>query len=161
MLLQCSYSCKFPASILSSTGWRWRYPMGARSRFHWKLHPSSQAWPLLSTSNRGETAIAKCGNWDPLAQFHTPSPEYCTPVSLNIRNIQSYTISQFLMIIISNPSDLPSNFNFREWILVKFKSKYQHFYTRKWVWKCCLQNGSHFASASKALNVLISFIGSC
>ena len=63
MLLQCSYSCKFPAlSIFSSAGWRWRYPVGARSRFLWKLHPSSQAWPLLSTSNRGETAIAKCGN---------------------------------------------------------------------------------------------------
>ena len=29
----------------------------------WKLHPSSQAWPLLSTSNRGETAIAKCGKF--------------------------------------------------------------------------------------------------
>ena len=38
-------------------------PVGARSSFRWKLHPSSQAWPLLSTSNRGETAIAKCGNW--------------------------------------------------------------------------------------------------
>ena len=38
---------------------------GARSFFHWKLHPSSQAWPLLSTSNCGETAIAKCGNWTP------------------------------------------------------------------------------------------------
>ena len=64
MLFQCSLSCKFPASsIFSSAGWRWRYPMGARSRFRWKLHPSSQAWPLLSTSNRGETAIAKCGNW--------------------------------------------------------------------------------------------------
>ena len=63
MLFQCSLSCKFPASsIFSSAVWRWRYPMGARSRFCWKLHPSSQAWPLLSTSNRGETAIAKCGN---------------------------------------------------------------------------------------------------
>ena len=58
MLLQCSYSCKFPASsIFSSAGWRWRYPMVARSRFRWKLHPSSQAWPLLSTSNHGETAM--------------------------------------------------------------------------------------------------------
>ena len=62
-MLQCSYSCKFPASsIFSSPGWRWRYPIGAGSRFRWKLHPSSQAWPLLFTSNRGETAIAKCGN---------------------------------------------------------------------------------------------------
>ena len=34
-----------------------------RSRFRQKLHPSSQAWPLLSASNRGETAIAKCPNW--------------------------------------------------------------------------------------------------
>ena len=34
----------------------------ARSCFRWKLHPSSEAWPLLSTSNRGETAIDKCGN---------------------------------------------------------------------------------------------------
>ena len=65
MLLQCSYPCKFPASsIFSSAGWR--YPVGTRSRFRWKLHPSSQAWPLLSTSNHGETAIAKCGNsWRP------------------------------------------------------------------------------------------------
>ena len=31
--------------------------------FRWKLHTSSQAWPLLSTFNRGETAIAKCGNY--------------------------------------------------------------------------------------------------
>ena len=35
----------------------------ARSHFRWKLHPSIQAWPLLSTSNRGKTAIANCGNW--------------------------------------------------------------------------------------------------
>ena len=63
MSLQCSYSCKFPASSkFSSAGWRWRYPVGARGRFRWKLHRSSQAWPLLSTSNRGETTIAKCGN---------------------------------------------------------------------------------------------------
>ena len=64
MLLQCSYSCKFPASsIFSSADWRCRYPVVARSRFRWKLHPSSQAWPLLSTSNRGEIAIAKCGKF--------------------------------------------------------------------------------------------------
>ena len=44
------------------TGWRWRYSLGSRSRFCWKLHPSSQAWLLLSISIRGETAIAKCGN---------------------------------------------------------------------------------------------------
>ena len=44
------------------TGWRWRYSVGARSCFRWKLHPSSQASPLLSTSNRGETARANCGN---------------------------------------------------------------------------------------------------
>ena len=31
-------------------------------RFRWKLHASSQPWPLLFTPNRGETAIAKCGN---------------------------------------------------------------------------------------------------
>ena len=37
-------------------------PRGIRSCFCWKLHPSSQAWPLLSTSNHGETAIAKCRN---------------------------------------------------------------------------------------------------
>ena len=43
---------------------RWWYSVGAKSRFRWKLHPSSQAWPLLFASNRGETAIAKCGNWD-------------------------------------------------------------------------------------------------
>ena len=34
-------------------------------RFRWKLHPSSEAWPPISTSNRGETAIAKCPNWAP------------------------------------------------------------------------------------------------
>ena len=44
------------------TEWRWWYPMEVRSRFRSKLPPSSQAWPLLSTSNRGETAIVKCGN---------------------------------------------------------------------------------------------------
>ena len=59
MLSQCSYSCKFPASSIFSSA---ECPVGARSRFRWKLHPSSQAWLLLSTSNRGETAIAKCGN---------------------------------------------------------------------------------------------------
>ena len=30
-----------------------------RCRLRWKLHPSNQAWPLLSTSTHGETAIAK------------------------------------------------------------------------------------------------------
>ena len=44
------------------TRWCWPYSEGARSCFRWKLHPSSQAWPLLSTSNRGKTVIAKCGN---------------------------------------------------------------------------------------------------
>ena len=73
MSLQCRYLCKFPASsILSSTvpqfsaqggagGTPWG--PGVLSCFRWKLHPPSQAWPLLSTSNRGEIAIAKCGNW--------------------------------------------------------------------------------------------------
>ena len=56
--------------IFSSAGWRWRYPVGAMSRFRWKLHPSSQAWPLLFTSNRGETAMAKCGNWCSLTMNH-------------------------------------------------------------------------------------------
>ena len=42
--------------------WHRRHCVGGRSRFRWKLYLSSQAWPLLSTSNRGETAIAKCGN---------------------------------------------------------------------------------------------------
>ena len=42
--------------------WHRRHYGGGRSRFRWKLYLSSQAWPLLSTSNRGETAIAKCGN---------------------------------------------------------------------------------------------------
>ena len=40
-----------------------------RSRFRQKLHPSSQAWPLLSASNRGETAIAKCPNYFGLSAF--------------------------------------------------------------------------------------------
>ena len=58
-------------SRILCTGWRWRYSVGARSCFRWKLHPSSQAWPLLSTSNRGETAIAKCGNLATLSHaFH-------------------------------------------------------------------------------------------
>ena len=45
------------------TGWHWRCSVGARSCFRWRLHPSIQAWPLLSTSNRGEAVIAKCGNY--------------------------------------------------------------------------------------------------
>ena len=52
---------KFP--ILTTTTQGGSTPFGARSCFHWKLHPSTQAWPLLSTSNCRETAIAKCGNW--------------------------------------------------------------------------------------------------
>ena len=50
-------------------------PLGP-GRFPWKLHPSSEAWPPISTSNRGETAIAKCPNIDsssltfPAIQFH-------------------------------------------------------------------------------------------
>ena len=39
-------------------------------RFRWKLHPSSEAWPPISTSNRGETAIAKCPNWAVLNLCH-------------------------------------------------------------------------------------------
>ena len=71
MLLQHRYLCKFPASSrlcfhrpLKNSLHRVALVVlrGARSCFRWKLHPSSQAWPLLSTSNRGETAIAKCGN---------------------------------------------------------------------------------------------------
>ena len=35
MLLQCSYSCKFPASsIFLSADWRWRYPVVAESCTH-------------------------------------------------------------------------------------------------------------------------------
>ena len=45
------------------TGWHWRYSVWASNRFRWKLLPSSQAWLFLSTSNCGETAIVKCGNW--------------------------------------------------------------------------------------------------
>ena len=51
--------------------------MGAKSRFRWKLYPSSQAWPLLSTSNHGETAIAKCGNCG-LSTQHLVCHPYCT-----------------------------------------------------------------------------------
>ena len=43
--------------------WHWRYSMGARSHFSWKLYLSSQAWPLPSTSNHGHTAIATCWIW--------------------------------------------------------------------------------------------------
>ena len=60
-------TCKFPASSMFSSaaqgdagGTPWG--PGALSCFRGKLHPPSQAWPLLSTSNRGEIAIAKCGN---------------------------------------------------------------------------------------------------
>ena len=35
----------------------------------------------------------------------------------------------------------------QEQISVKFESKYNNFYTRKWFWKCRLKIGSHFASA--------------
>ena len=35
-----------------------------------------------------------------------------------------------------------------EHILVKFCSKFNYFHSRKWNWKWCLQNGSHFVSAS-------------
>ena len=71
MLLQHRYLCKFLASSrlcfhrpLQNSLHRVALAVlrGARSCFRWKLHPSSQAWPLLSTSNRRETAIAKCGN---------------------------------------------------------------------------------------------------
>ena len=31
---------------------------------------------------------------------------------------------------------------------MKFKSKYKHFHARKCIWKCCLQNGSHFTKGS-------------
>ena len=76
MSLQCRYLCKFPSVLIGRswitgicTKWRWWYSMGARSCFRWKLHPSSQAWPLLSTSNRGETTIAKCGNYVDLVWY--------------------------------------------------------------------------------------------
>ena len=74
MSLQCRYLCKFPVSSLLSSavpqfsvqggadGTPWG--PGVISCFRWKLHPPSQAWPLLSTSNRGEIAIAKCGNYN-------------------------------------------------------------------------------------------------
>ena len=31
---------------------------------------------------------------------------------------------------------------------VRFELKYKKFLSRKWIWKCCLQNGGHFVSAS-------------
>ena len=53
------------AALKSSvrTEWCWSYSVGARSCFRRKLHPSIQAWPLLSISNLGETVIAKSGNY--------------------------------------------------------------------------------------------------
>ena len=33
-------------------------------------------------------------------------------------------------------------------IAMKFESKYNNFHTTKWIWKCYLQNGSHFVLAS-------------
>ena len=55
------------------TGWRWRYSVGARSCFHWKLHPPNQACPLLSTSNHGQTANTKCVNYlSPLVAIIIP-----------------------------------------------------------------------------------------
>ena len=42
-------------------------------RFRWKLHPSSEAWPPISTSNRGETAIAKCPNCPCGIEYHKSS----------------------------------------------------------------------------------------
>ena len=88
MLLQC----KFPASsISSSAGWRWRYPVRARSRFRWKLHPFSQAWPLLSTSNRGETAIAKCGSYSSMTQLQ----RWCKLTAVGARAWISNFVSSF------------------------------------------------------------------
>ena len=59
MWLQYSYSCKFPASsIFSLAGWPW-LPRGGQEPLPLKVAPIQ----LLSTSNRGETEIAKCGNY--------------------------------------------------------------------------------------------------
>ena len=123
MLLQCSYPCKFPASsIFSSAGWR--YPVGTRSRFRWKLHPSSQAWPLLSTSNHGETAIAKCGNSPETGEFpaqrasnaenvsiwwrhHAPHPGHpgCPPFYLRLSYRYQDNMLHMFIVMINAPNE--------------------------------------------------------
>ena len=35
---------------------------------------------------------------------------------------------------------------------IEFESKFWHFCTRKCIWKCCLQNNSHFVEASMSPN---------
>ena len=40
-------------------------------------------------------------------------------------------------------------------LLCKFWNKTTWTWTRKWVWKCCLQNGRHFVSASQSVNIFI------
>ena len=62
------YSFKFPAlhvsiiiiSRLGACAHRVALVVGTLwepGRFRWKLHPSIETWPLISTSNRGETTL--------------------------------------------------------------------------------------------------------
>ena len=48
----------------------------------------------------------------------------------------------------------------QEWLTVESESRYNHFHSEKCIWKCCLQNVSHFVQASmhkkiKRCNVVI------
>ena len=46
----------------------------------------------------------------------------------------------------------------KEWMSVKSQSKYNKFHSRKFIWKCCLQNGGHFVSTSVCWSyLLVSF----
>ena len=45
-----------------------------------------------------------------------------------------------------------------EQTLLKFESKYKHFYSRKCIWKYCLQNAGHFVPGRDAFNIVVSLV---
>ena len=119
MLLQCRHSCKFTASSMSSSAapeWRWRYSAGARSRFRWKLHPSSQTWPLLSTSNRRETAIAKCGNFIFLPKIRMKCKGY-----FNISVLHCFYRIAASSWDMQEENDWPQKISIKLWEIVTFR----------------------------------------
>ena len=69
MLLQCSYSGKFPAlSIFSSAGWRWRYPVGGQEPLPLKVAPIQPS--VTAAFHLQSRRDSDCQMWELTTNLH-------------------------------------------------------------------------------------------
>ena len=157
--LQRRYHVNFPHHLYSH--WPLRNSLHGRWRC-WKLHPSSQAWPLLSTSNRGETGIAKCGNFivpitrQYLQSLHTRLPRQVP----ELHHMQAHpTTNQILMGCVFIRSYLDAQLWTLQPICLLFR-KYHHnimsfFYS--WGWRLWVR---HSNARSLPVNFILTNVTS-